>query len=82
MWIRVIIGAMFFFAVVWLGFVVLRGLARPVDKADEATASDVEEEDLRFRCGLCGMEVRVTRSPGEHVKAPRHCREEMELVPT
>lgn len=77
MWIRVLLGAVFFVSAVWVGIVVLRGLARPVEEDGEIDTTDVEADDVRFRCSICGMEMRMTLSPGEDFKAPRHCREEM-----
>ena len=29
----------------------------------------------------CGMELRITAAPDEHVMAPRHCMDEMDEVP-
>ena len=37
--------------------------------------------DARYRCSVCGMEMKVTLSPDEDPDPPRHCMEDMALVP-
>jgi len=36
--------------------------------------------DARYRCAVCGMEMKVMLAPDELPDPPRHCMEEMELV--
>jgi DNA-directed RNA polymerase subunit RPC12/RpoP len=37
--------------------------------------------DYRYRCSICGTEVTMTAAPEEEIPhAPRHCREDMNLV--
>ena len=36
--------------------------------------------NARFRCLVCGMEMKVTLAPDENPEPPRHCMEEMDLV--
>jgi hypothetical protein len=36
--------------------------------------------DVHFRCAVCGAEVTMTAAPDEAPVAPRHCREDMDLV--
>jgi hypothetical protein len=35
---------------------------------------------LRYRCSLCGLEIRTVLSPEQDPPAPRHCQEDMDLV--
>ena len=44
----------------------------------EPTPEDVGDQDLRYVCTNCGLELRVERASGD--RAPRHCGEPMELV--
>ena len=37
---------------------------------------------LRYRCPICGMELRVTAASNEDPIPPRHCMDEMDLVAT
>ena len=37
--------------------------------------------DYRYRCSVCGTEVTMTAAPEDEIpNAPRHCREDMNLV--
>ena len=37
--------------------------------------------DYRYRCTVCGTEVTMTAAPEDEIpNAPRHCREDMNLV--
>jgi hypothetical protein len=36
--------------------------------------------DARYRCAVCGMEMKVMLAPDEDPEPPRHCMEEMALV--
>ena len=37
--------------------------------------------DYRYRCAVCGTEVTMTAAPEDEIpNAPRHCREDMNLV--
>ena len=61
-----------------VGFVMLRGLARP--RPEPPPPGEVRRVDLRYRCAVCGAEVRMTRAANEDPEPPRHCMEEMELL--
>ena len=53
-----------------------------VDPDDEPDPDDVVPVDLRYQCIVCGAEVTMTSAQaGEEPDAPRHCREDMALVP-
>jgi hypothetical protein len=36
--------------------------------------------NLRYRCALCGAEVRMTAAAEHEPEPPRHCMEQMDLV--
>lgn len=57
---------------------VIRAVANPPPVIDP---NDVIETRLRFRCSLCGAQVTMTAANAAEVKAPRHCREEMDEAP-
>ncbi|MFN8105861.1 MAG: hypothetical protein U0U69_15520 [Acidimicrobiia bacterium] len=67
-----------------LGFMALRMLGAPIEESSSQPkrTEDVEEFDVRYRCVVCGSEVRLTRLAGEDdgFEPPRHCREDMQLV--
>lgn len=60
------------------GIWMVRLLAQPTPPdPDEA---DLTEVEAGYRCTVCGMQLTVTRVPGDQAAPPRHCREEMEPV--
>jgi len=59
------------------GMVLLRGLAR---SHEPPPAGELRRVNLRFRCSLCGAEVRMVQASEELPAPPRHCMEDMDLV--
>ncbi|MGA1742910.1 MAG: hypothetical protein ACO4AX_01180 [Ilumatobacteraceae bacterium] len=43
-------------------------------------SGEMRRINVRYRCSLCGVELRLTMAPDQHPPPPRHCMEEMELV--
>ena len=68
------IGVGIFAAGIWT----VRLLARPVPP--EPDPEELEPVAIDFACTICGMQLTVTAAQGDEVKAPRHCREEMEFA--
>lgn len=86
-WLLIPLGILIAYIVLRLGIGALRMLATvPPDEAETAPETDdVEEFDVRYRCDICGTELRLTRmargdDSEEDFSAPKHCREEMSLV--
>ena len=65
--------------VVWkTGIAMLRSLTRPLGPA-AATGGDAQV-NLRYRCSICGVELKLTLAPDEDPPPPRHCLEDMIVV--
>jgi hypothetical protein len=73
--IAVVAGYLIFRA----GFAVLGSFARPVP--EPPPPGEMRKLKLTYRCSLCGMEVRIREALSEDPEPPRHCMDEMELVP-
>jgi hypothetical protein len=74
-----VLGAVLVAVVVWrLGAGALRGVTTPLPAPPPA--GELRKVNLRYRCGICGMELRLTLADDEEPDPPRHCQEEMELV--
>lgn len=43
-------------------------------------AGEMRRIDVRYRCSVCGVELRMVMAPDQDPPAPRHCLEDMELV--
>ncbi len=64
---------------IWrVGRAMLGALIRPIP--EPPPAGELRRVRLRYRCAVCGTEVRMTAANDENPEPPRHCMEEMELV--
>ncbi|HEY2812990.1 MAG TPA: hypothetical protein VGJ03_05975 [Acidimicrobiales bacterium] len=64
---------------IWkIGAMMLGGLARPIP--EPPPAGELRRVRLRYRCSICGTEVRMTAANDEVPEPPRHCQEDMDLV--
>jgi hypothetical protein len=80
-WILRVVGAL---AVGLTLYVIGASLLRKFHVAPpaEPDPDDIKPVNLRFRCVVCGAEVTMTAAQDDEPEAPRHCREDMELVET
>lgn len=73
------IGAVVLALVVWrIGIGMLRSLTRPLPAPPPP--GEMRKVNLRYRCSICGMEIRLTLANDEDPEPPRHCQEDMDLV--
>jgi len=64
---------------IWkVGAMMLGGLVRPVP--EPPPPGELRKVRLRYRCSICGTEVRMTSANDEVPDPPRHCQEDMDLV--
>ena len=72
-------GALVVAFLVWrIGFGMLRSVTTSLPPPPPS--GELRKVNLRYRCSICGMEVRLTLANDEEPDAPRHCQEDMELV--
>jgi hypothetical protein len=60
-----------------LGMFVLRAIAQPPAPPGEG---ELRRVNLRYRCSICGAEVKMVQASEELPEPPRHCLEDMDLV--
>lgn len=75
---RLIVAAVAAATLLWLGLTVLRALARPAPPPPPP--GTLRKVNLRYRCNICGAEVKMTAAPDELPEPPRHCMDEMQLI--
>jgi len=76
MWV---LGALVIAVVVWkVGIGALRSLTRPLPPPPPA--GEMRRVNLRYRCSICGVELKMTLAADELPEPPRHCQEDMDLV--
>ena len=62
-----------------IGYAMLGSLSSPMP--EPPPPGELRKVKLMYRCPQCGMELRVTQAPDQEILAPRHCMDEMDLVP-
>jgi hypothetical protein len=43
-------------------------------------AGEMRKMSVRYRCNVCGLEIKLTMAPDEDPPPPRHCLEDMDIV--
>jgi hypothetical protein len=78
--LKLLVAFIAFVVIMRIGLAVLRAMATPVP--EPPPPGELRKVNLRYRCSLCGAEVRMTAAAEQEPEPPRHCMEEMELVAT
>jgi hypothetical protein len=74
-----VLGGLVLAVVIWkVGLAMLRGFTTPLPPPPPA--GELRKVNLRYRCSLCGTEMRMTLANDELPDPPRHCQEDMDLV--
>ena len=60
------------------GTAMLRGLTTPLP--EPPPAGEMRKINVKYRCTVCGLEIRLTLAPDEDPPPPRHCLEDMVLI--
>ncbi len=67
------------FLVIWrVGIGLLRSLATPLPPPPPE--GELRKVNIKYRCSLCGVEMKMTLATEELPPPPRHCQEDMDLV--
>jgi len=61
-----------------IGVAMLRGLGTPLPPPPPA--GEMRKVSLRYRCSICGAELKMTLATDEMPEPPRHCQEDMDLM--
>jgi hypothetical protein len=74
---KVVIAVLAFLVIMRVGLWILRALSQP---NEPPPPGEMRKVNLRYRCAVCGAEVRMTQAADDLPEPPRHCQEEMDLV--
>lgn len=75
-----VLAGLLLMVVLWkAGIGMLRALSQPPVPPPEP--GELRKVNVRYRCDVCGMELKLTMAPDDEPPAPKHCLEEMILVP-
>jgi hypothetical protein len=78
--VSIVVAAGVAFLLFRLGIAMIRGMVRPMP--EPPPPGELRRVKLRYRCPVCGMELRITSAANEDPVPPRHCMDEMDLVST
>jgi hypothetical protein len=78
-WMRLIVAIAVAYLLLRIGFKIIGGMARPVP--EPPPDGELRRVNLRYQCSVCGTEIRMTKAANEDPAPPRHCMDEMELLP-
>ncbi len=77
--LQIVIAVLIFVVVMRVGIWLLRLIVS--EPPPPPPRGELRKVDARYRCGVCGMEMKVMLSPDQEPEPPRHCMEEMALIP-
>ena len=60
------------------GIGMLRSITTPLPPPPPT--GEMRRINVRYRCSICGLEIRLILAPDEDPPPPRHCLEDMDLV--
>jgi hypothetical protein len=75
--LKIVIGIVAFLVIMRGGLWLLRGISRPLPAPEEG---ELRRVNLKYRCTICGAELKMTKAGEDLPEAPRHCMEDMQLV--
>ncbi|MEY3617778.1 MAG: hypothetical protein RL726_476 [Actinomycetota bacterium] len=72
-------GAALLFLFLWrTGVGLLRGMTTPLPPPPPE--GELRKVNVKYRCSVCGLEIKMMLAPEEDPDPPRHCLEDMDLV--
>ena len=76
--VKLALAAVVAWAIIKFGVGLLRGLGQPLPPPPPP--GELRRVTIRFRCSVCGLEIRTTLANDQEPEAPRHCMEEMDVL--
>ena len=76
--IGILVALLIAAVIIRIGVALLRGLGTPLPPPPPA--GEMRRVNLRYRCSICGAELKMTLAGEELPEPPRHCQEDMDLV--
>lgn len=77
--LRVVIGLVIMVVLARIGFGIIGSLAEV--GASNPDPGEMRQVRVKYRCEICGVELRLTLAPDDDPPPPVHCLEEMALIP-
>lgn len=75
---KLLLSLLLFIILLRVGIGLIRAIGSPLPPPPPP--GELRKVNLRYRCSVCGTEVKMTSAPHELPEPPRHCLEDMDLV--
>jgi hypothetical protein len=75
--LKLVVVVVAFLLILRAGVFMLRMLGRPLPVPEEG---ELRRVSLKYRCTICGTEVKMTKASENLPDPPRHCMEDMQFV--
>jgi hypothetical protein len=76
--LQVGVAVLIFVVIMRVGVWAIRLVA--TEPPEPPPTGELRKIDARYRCAVCGMEMKVMLAPDQEPEPPRHCMEEMDLI--
>ena len=73
-----LLGGALFFGIWKFGLGMLKSMTSTLPAPPPA--GEMRRINVRYRCGVCGVELRMVMAPDQDPPPPRHCLEDMDFV--
>jgi hypothetical protein len=77
-WFQVVVCVAMFVVVMRFGLKILRSFAAPLRDPD---VGELRKVNLRYRCSVCGTEIKMYEALADDPEPFMHCMEQMDLLP-
>jgi hypothetical protein len=74
-----LVGVLMFLFIWKVGLGMLRSMTSPLPPPPPA--GEMRRINVRYRCSVCGVELKMMMAPDEDPPPPKHCMEDMDLMP-
>ena len=70
-------GGLLFYGIWKAGLAMLKSMTSPTPAPPPP--GEMRRINVRYRCSVCGVELKMTMAPDEDPPPPKHCLEEMDM---
>lgn len=71
-------GVLMFWLIIRIGINTLHGMTQPLPPPPPE--GEMRRVNVKYRCSICGVELKMTLAAEQDPPPPRHCMEDMDMV--
>ncbi len=71
-------GGLLFYGIWKAGLSMLKSMTSPTPAPPPP--GEMRRINVRYRCSVCGVELKMTMAPDEDPPPPKHCLEDMDMI--